>query len=160
MMRRVLTLAVVAFAAAGLSDPAVSYADPVRPQADTACAPELDGALTDVDGSKTLLQCSDGRWKVYTDAYPSSDRWLSRGTNLTVSGQGRRNPEFPAGVWTATPQYSQTRCGAEQVEVIGAGQLGAPQTVAGQPGQPLVLAVSARLFKVTLTGHCLWLRSG
>ncbi len=159
MMRRVVCVVAVVLGVAGV-DTARSNADPAGAQADTACAPELDGALTKVGASNALLRCGDGRWQAYAEIYPSSDRWLSDESGLTVYGQGRRNPELLAGAWTALPQNGETRCGAEQVDVVGAGLLGEPQTVVGEPGQPLVLPVSAKLFKVTLTGNCLWRRNG
>lgn len=156
---RLLVAAAVTAVALGSAPPA--SADPtVAPQAGTDCAPGLDGALTGVAGSKALLQCRDGSWQPYTEVYPSGDRWLTTDAPLTLHGQGMRNPEVLAGAWTGTPQDDQSSCTATQVDVVAAGQLGAPQTVTGDAGQPLEFPVSAKLFTVTLTGFCLWHRDG
>jgi hypothetical protein len=136
-----------------------AHADPaVPPQAGTSCAPGLDGALTGVAGSKALLQCRDGSWQPYTEVYPSGDRWLTTDAPLTLHGQGMRNPEVLAGAWTGTPQDGESTCTATLIDVVAAGELGAPQTVTGGAGQPLEFPVSAKLFTVTLTGFCLWQR--
>lgn len=156
-VRTLLTVLALGSGAAG--GVPTAYADPVAPQPDTGCATELDGALTGAAGSDTLLQCHDGGWQPYTDVYPASDRWLTTSAPLTLHGQGMRNPEVHAGQWTATPQDAETQCSARQVDVLGPGELGAPQVLTGDPGQPLSYAVSAKLFSVTLSGFCLWQRA-
>lgn len=152
-------LAVLALGAGALDPVPSAHADPAPPQPDTACAAELDGALTGVADSNALLQCRDGDWQPYTDVYPASDRWLTTGAPLTLHGQGMRNPEVHAGQWTGTPQDSETQCSARQVDVLGPGQLNAPLVQTGDPGQPLSFAVSAKLFSATLSGFCLWQRN-
>ena len=139
---------------------------PGPPQADASCTGDLDGALTalpkpagDASNKQNLLQCSNGTWQPFLDPYPSSDRWLSTGPDLVLHGQGRRNPEVKAGVWTATPVTADAKCSAERVDVVAAGQTSAPETFSANPGQPLRIDVSDHLFTVKLSGYCLWQRS-
>ena len=156
-VRTLLTALALGACAVGAAPPA--QADPVPPQPDTACAAELDGALTGAAGSDALLQCRDGGWQPYTEVYPASDRWLTTDAPLTLHGQGMRNPEVHAGQWTGTPQDGESACTSTQIDVVAAGELAAPQTLTGDPGRPLEFPVSAKLFSVTLSGFCLWQRS-
>ena len=154
MTRIPLVAAVAAAALAMCGGTGTAGADPGAPQPGTGCT-GLAGALTRL-ADQQLLTCHDDSWSVDTDTYPSADRWYSYGPELTLSGQGRRNPEFPAGSWTATPQDDDGRCTATLHEVLRAGELAPPRTLAGEPGQPLVLTASAQLFDIDLAGHCLW----
>ncbi|CAJ1582024.1 hypothetical protein [[Mycobacterium] wendilense] len=139
---------------------------PPLPQPGAVCAEQFAGALTSLplpadaapSRAKNLLECAGGTWQPYRDPYPSPDRWLTTGPDLVLSGM--RNPEIGAGTWTGTPQVADTRCRAEQVEVVGAGQTSAPQTSTGEPGATLTVPVSDRLFTLTLSGYCLWQRDG
>lgn len=132
----------------------VAGAEPVAPQPGAGCG-GLDDALTQL-ADQRLLACRDGVWSVDADVYPSSARWYSYGPVLTLTGQGRRNPEFGAGGWTGTPQDGESSCTATLHEVLHAGELAPPQTVTGEPGQPLALRASAQLFDIDLAGSCLW----
>jgi hypothetical protein len=139
---------------------------PDPPQAGASCIGDLDGALTalpkpadDLSNKRNLLQCSNGTWEPFLDPYPSSDRWLSTGPAVVLHGQGRRNPEVKAGVWTATPVTAEAQCSAERVDVVSAGRTSAPETFSADPGQPLTLDVSDHLFTVAFSGYCLWQRS-
>ncbi|ORA40162.1 hypothetical protein BST13_01660 [Mycobacterium aquaticum] len=138
---------------------------PPPPQAGSACADNLDGALTalpqpaaDTGTAKDLLQCTGGAWQPYLDPYPTSDRWLTTGSELILHGQGRRNPEVHAGVWTGTPQIGETACRAEVVDVLAPGETSSPEFHAADPGVPLTLEVGDHLFMAKLTGYCLWQR--
>jgi hypothetical protein len=139
---------------------------PAPPAVGAACGADLDGALTalpkaadDLSNQQHLLACGNGTWQPFDDPYPSSDRWLSTGPELVLHGQGRRNPEVHGGTWTATPQTADTPCGAEIVDVVGAGKTSAPQQLTAEPGQPLTINVSDHMFTVRLTGYCLWRKS-
>ncbi len=139
---------------------------PAPPHAGASCTGDLDGALTalpkpvdDLSNKQNLLQCSNGNWRPFLGPYPSSDRWLSTGSDLILHGQGRRNPEVKAGVWTATPVTVEAQCNAERVDVVSAGKTSAPETFSADPGQPLTFGISDHLFTVKFSGYCLWQRS-
>ena len=175
-VNRSATLAVAAFgvlAAAGAG--ACAHANPepappgpaqtTPPQPGSACGETLDGALTALPqaagitgNTKSLLQCRDGAWRPFVDPYPSSDRWLTTGPELILHGQGRRNPEAKAGTWTASPQTSEARCSVERVDVVGAGETSAPETLTADPGRPLTFEVGDHMFTAKLAGYCLWQR--
>ncbi|MGE2717915.1 hypothetical protein ACQI4L_27970 [Mycolicibacterium litorale] len=151
MKRR--TLAALGVSAVVLGLPATTVAHAAPPGA--ACAPAVERALSQApDGA--VVQCTGGRWEVYPGPYPNSDRWLSDDDGLDLHGQGMRNPEMLSGPWTAIPQNPATRCRAEQTAVVSAGEVGAPQVVEGQPGQPLHFEVLPVMFSIHLTGDCLW----
>ncbi|WP_273735094.1 hypothetical protein [Mycolicibacterium septicum] len=160
--------------AAALSTSACAHADPepvpqgpsetTAPQPDSSCTETLAGALTPADpkqlgNNRLLLQCKDGTWQRFVEAYPSSDRWLTTGPEMILHGQGRRNPEAAAGTWTGTPQTAEAHCGADVVDVLGAGRTSEPETVSAEPGQPLTVEVSDHMFTTKLSGYCLWARS-
>lgn len=152
MKRR--TLAALAVSAAVLSLPATAMAN-AAPQPGAGCAPAAERALSQTaDGA--VVQCTAGRWEVYTDPYPSSDRWFSDGEGLDLHGQGMRNPEMLSGPWTGTPQDPADRCRAEQTAVVSAGRVGEPQVAEGEPGQPLRFEVLPVMFSIHLSGDCLW----
>jgi hypothetical protein len=74
---------------------AVAAAEPAAPQANTECAPALDGAhsqlLDYTTRVTTYLQCRNQpgagyRWQVFDSPYPGSDRWLSFGPKLILHG--------------------------------------------------------------------------
>ncbi|MEN3225784.1 hypothetical protein PUR22_33680 [Mycolicibacterium porcinum] len=173
-MGRALALSAAALAVAtALTTSACAHADPeprpsgpsetTAPQPDSMCADNLAGALTpaepgQIGNNRRLLQCEDGRWQVFGSPYPSSDRWLTTGPELILHGQGRRNPEAEGGTWTATPQTAESRCSAEVVDVLGAGETSEPQTLSAEPGQSLTVEVSDHMFTTKLSGYCLWVR--
>jgi hypothetical protein len=148
---------VVAVLALVLSS-AVAGADPVVPQVDTPCPVGLSEVMTWPSGFKMPLVCQDGRWKSVTTPQPPSDRWLSYGPDMTLHGEGMRNPEVRSGKWTGTPQDSTSRCRAEQSVVVGPGVVSQPETAEAQAGEPLEFTVLPRLFDITLSGNCLWER--
>ena len=178
-MSRTFALSAAALTvAAALSTSACAHADPepvpvpvpqgpsetTAPQPDSSCAENVDGTLTPADPAQTgnnrrLLQCTAGTWQTFGGPYPSSDRWLSTGPQVTLHGQGRRNPEARAGTWTGTPQTAEAHCGAEVVDVLGAGRTSEPQTFSADPGQSLTIEVSDHMFTTKLSGYCLWARS-
>ena len=137
---------------------AVATADPVAPQPDTPCASAFSDAMTWPSSAKMPLVCQDGQWRTVTSPQPPSDRWLSYGPEMTLHGEGRRNPNVRSGVWTATPQDSTSQCHAEQSAVVSPGVVSAPQTAEGQAGQPLEFEMVPRLFDLQLSGYCLWER--
>ena len=151
-----------AFAVAALAlafTPAVASADPVAPQADSPCSSDYAEAMTLPAGARLPLVCQDGRWQALTTPQPPSDRWLSYGPEMTLHGEGRRNPSVKSGNWTATPQDPSSRCRAEQSAVVSPGVVGPPQVAEGQPGQPLEVQLVPRLFDLQLGGNCLWERN-
>ena len=82
---------------------------------------------------QALLECRDGRWVPFTEIYPSGDKWLTYGPELTLYGQARRNPEIKAGNWIGIPQDLESLCSAKQSVVVAAGQLAPPQVLTGEP---------------------------
>jgi hypothetical protein len=155
----VLTRIAVLFATA-LAAPAVAWADPAVPQPDSPCTPDLSGAATLPYGLSLPLVCQDTHWRAATEPGDPSDRWVSFGPPIALHGEGLRNPNLSSGAWTATPLDPQARCAATQHAVISAGVLGPPVTTKGEPGQPLSFQVLPSLFDITMTGHCLWTRTG
>lgn len=153
-MRR--NIIVLVTAATLLSAPAVASADPTAPQPDTPCPPDLSGVATVLPDATMPLACRDGRWQPVTTPQPPNDRWLSYGPEITLRGQGKRNPEVAEGDWTATPRDPESRCRAVLSEVVSAGVVGPPQVAEGRPGQPLSITVPARMYEASLSGDCLW----
>lgn len=156
-----IMLAASAFAAQGCAkpDPVVQLAAPV---ADGPCSEPTAGALTRLAEGQTLQCRNDSgeyRWESFTDPYPTSDRWVSSGSALTLGGQGRRNPELLSGSWIGYPLDPAARCSAEQATVVRAGEVGEPETVTGELGEPLEFEVLPLVFTITLTGDCLWQKS-
>ena len=152
--------AVVAVLAAVFTAPVACAepAEPVAPQAD-ACTPERTGVATLLPGADMPSVCQDGAWREQTAPQPPADRWLSTGPPLELHGQGQRNPDVAAGTWVGTPQDSSSACRAEHQVVVSPGELSAPQTAEGEPGQPLTIAVPPRTFTIDLAGYCLWTRT-
>jgi hypothetical protein len=156
-MRRTVASAVAALALL-FSTPAVACADPAVPQPDIPCSPDFSDAMTLLPDEKVPVVCMDGQWQNVTVPQPPSDRWLSYGPDMTLHGEGRRNPSVRSGKWTATPQDSNSQCRAEQSAVVSAGVVGPPQISEGKPGQPLEFQVVPRMFDLQLSGYCLWER--
>jgi hypothetical protein len=148
------------FAAVAVLSPAIATADPVAPQANTPCPPDAAGAATRPADAKMPLVCAGGTWQAVTTPQPPNDRWLSVGPPISLNGNGRQNPDVQSGDWTATPRSANTRCRAEQVIVLGPGVLAAPEVAEGEAGQPLDITFQPRLFKLQLSGDCLWTRRG
>ena len=146
--------------AAGVSAPG-AWADPVVLQSDSSCPANLEGALTRTTDGTTFLECGRAatgyRWQPFAGD-PPRDRWVSYGPELTLHGQGRRNPEILSGDWIGRPQDPVSTCGVEQAAVVSPGQVGAPQTSTGRSGQPLEFVVLPLVFSISLTGNCLWER--
>jgi hypothetical protein len=138
------------------SAPRVAHAEPLVPQADTSCPASLAGALVQLPDLTTLLKCKDGRWHVFDDPYPSSERWLTYGPELTLHGEAQRNREIDSGDWIGYPQDPGAQCKAEQLAIAETGSVGPPEVSTGDPGQVLKLSVRPLLFTVELSGHCLW----
>ena len=153
-----LKLAVPLFAALVTAAPA--YAEPAVPQPDTTCPSDLTGTATLPFGRSLPLICQDQRWQAATAPTDPSDRWVSFGPVMALHGGGLRNPNLSAGSWTATPLDPGTRCAATQQTVISAGVLGGPVVAEGNPGQQLSLQVLPSLFDISMSGHCLWERTG
>lgn len=153
-----LKLAVPLFAALVTAAPA--YAEPAVPQPDTTCPSELTGTATLPFGRSLPLICQDQRWQAATAPTDPSDRWVSFGPVMALHGGGLRNPNLSAGSWTATPLDPGTRCAATQQTVVSAGVLGGPVVAEGNPGQQLSLQVLPSLFDISMSGHCLWERTG
>lgn len=138
--------------------PSMAHAEPVVPQVNTPCADSLDAALTQLPDLTTVLVCKGGRWLIFDDPYPTSDRWLTYGPEATLHGEAQRNREIDSGEWVGFPQEPGGRCTAEQVAIADTGSLGQPQISTGEPGQPLALSLRPLLFTVELGGYCLWQR--
>jgi hypothetical protein len=161
----VATTALLAAAGAPFATPAVASAEPGAPQANTECAPALDGALTQLldytTRVTTYLHCGNQpgvgyRWQVFDSPYPNSDQWLSFGPKLVLHGEGQANREIDSGNWIGYPQDSGSRCAAQQQAVVRAGTVTAPLVSTGQPGQRLQLKILPLLFTIELSGYCLW----
>jgi hypothetical protein len=143
-MKYVLTAALAALALAPVAS--------AQPRAGGPCP---TGALTKLpDGG--VLTCSGGTWTPYDGPYPSSDIWVSDAAGISLHGQGLRNPEIVSGQWTATPLDPAAACAATQSAVVAAGEVGPEQTTAGLPGQPLEVTVLPVVFRITLSGDCVW----
>jgi len=156
-----IVLATLAEALAVLSAPTAAYADPVVPQPDTPCSPNLANAMTWLPEQKINLVCVQQpndryQWKIVTSDYPSSDRWLTYGPPLTLRGEGTRNYNLRSGDWIALPQDPDSQCIAEQIAVVSAGVVSSPQVEAGATGQQLSFRVLPNLFSIMMKGYCLW----
>lgn len=152
-------MAVAAAAFAVLFSSGIAAADPVAPQANTPCPPDAAGAATRPADAKMPLVCAGGSWQAVTAPLPPNDRWLSVGPPILLHGDGRQNPDVKSGDWTATPRNAETRCRAEQVTVLGPGVLAAPDVTEGGAGERLDVTFQPRLFKLQLSGDCLWTRN-
>jgi hypothetical protein len=156
-----IVLTTLAETLAVLSPQTAAYADPVVPQPDTPCSPNLANAMTWLPEQKINLVClqqPDHRyqWTIVTSDYPSSDRWLTYGPQLTLRGEGTRNYNLRSGDWIALPQDPDSQCIEEQIAVVSAGLVSSPQVEAGTTGQQLSFRVLPNLFSITMNGHCLW----
>jgi hypothetical protein len=125
--------------------------------------PNLANAMTWLPEQKVNLVCLQQpdhgyQWKIVTSDYPSSDRWLTYGPQLTLRGEGTRNYNLRSGDWIAVPQDPDSQCIAEQIAVVSAGVVSPPRVEAGAPGQQLSFRVLPNLFSITVKGHCLWSR--
>jgi hypothetical protein len=160
---RTATAVATLAATAALFSPAVATADPIAPQPDTPCPSKFSDVMTWPPGYKMPLVCINQpngyQWQTVMSPYPTSDRWLSYGPEMTLHGEGKRNPSVMSGNWTATPQDSSSQCRAEQSAVVSAGVVGPPEIVEGQPGQPLEFQMVPRLFSTRMSGYCLWTRA-
>mgnify|MGYP001806195228 CR=1 FL=1 len=113
--------------------------------------------MTQLPGGRDFLLCQEsGSWAPVFTPFDPAPRWLSYGPDITLHGQGFRNPNLRSGPWTASPLDPAAVCGADQVTVIGPGELAPVVHSAGQPGQPLQLEVLPKLFTIVLSGNCLW----
>ena len=141
-----------------------AHADPSAPATVPACTQDLDGTMTLLPDEQTYAICQPGpvgfSWSPAPIPFEPHERWWSYGPQITLHGQGFRNPNLTSGPWTATPLDDDTRCGATQVTVIEPGVLAPPVVTEADPqsssGQPLNLEVLPKLFTIELTGHCLW----
>ncbi len=150
---------VIVLLGAAFASAAPAHAEPAVPQLDSVCAPDLVAAATLPPGRSAPLVCSGGRWQATAAPADPSDRWVSFGPAIALHGDGLRNPNLLPGTWTATPLDPDTRCAATQQTVISAGVVGPPAITEGAPGQQLSFEVAPRLFDITMSGHCLWVRS-
>lgn len=150
----------LALLATAMAFPAIAWAEPGVPQEGSPCPPDLAGAATLPFGRSLPLVCQDMRWQAVTAPGDPSDRWVSFGPTMALHGEGLRNPNLSSGAWTATPLDPQTQCAATQHAVVSAGVVGAPVTAEGEPGQSLSVQVLPSLFDITMTGYCLWTRTG
>lgn len=138
-----------------------AHADAPVPHAGAPCPADFAGAMTQLPGGRDFLVCqagpdAPGSWAPVLDPFDPNSRWLSYGPEITLHGQGFRNPNLRSGDWTATPLDPATVCSADQVTVIGPGELAPLVHSQGDPGQPLRLQVLPKLFTITLGGECLW----
>lgn len=154
-------LTTLAEALAVLSAPTVAHANPVVPQQDTPCSSNLANAMTRLPDQQINLVCQQQaneayQWTIVTSDYPSSDRWLTYGSQLTLRGEGTRNYNLRSGDWIALPQDPDSQCIEEQIAVVSAGVVGSPQVEAGATGQQLSFRVLPNLFSIMMKGYCLW----
>ena len=117
--------------------------------------------MTGLPDQKINLVCrqqanENYRWTIVTSDYPSSDRWLTYGPQLTLRGEGTRNYNLRSGDWIALPQDADSQCIEEQIAVVSAGVVSSPQVEAGAAGQQLSFRVLPDLFSIMMKGYCLW----
>jgi hypothetical protein len=153
--------ALIAVATAALSFSAPAAADDPVPAAGAPCPQNFANVMTQLPGGRDYLICQpvpdrDGNWAPVDTPFDPSSRWLSYGPEMTLHGQGFRNPNLRSGQWTATPLDPSTMCSADQVTVIGPGELAPLVHSQGMPGRPLQLEVLPKLFTIALSGNCLW----
>jgi hypothetical protein len=140
---------------------APAHADDPVPQAGAPCPVDFANVMTQLPGGRDFLVCQPvpdrpGSWAPVVTPFDPSSRWLSYGPEITLHGQGFRNPNLRSGRWTANPLDPATACSADQVTVVSAGVLAPLVHSQGEPGQPLQLDVLPRLFTIALSGDCLW----
>ncbi|BBY66367.1 hypothetical protein [Mycolicibacterium helvum] len=157
--------ALIAAVAAALASAAPAHADAPVPQAGAPCPQDFADVMTQLPGGADFLVCQavpdqPGRWAPVVTPFDPASRWLSYGPEITLHGQGFRNPNLRSGQWTATPLDPATECAADQVTVVSAGVLAPLVHSQGQPGQPLRLDVLPKLFTIVLSGECLWSQEG
>lgn len=159
-MRRCGALALVAAAALSFGSGSARADDPV-PQAGAPCPIDFANVMTQLPGGADYLFCQPlpdrpGSWTPAVTPFDPASRWLSYGPQITLHGQGFRNPNLRSGQWTATPLNPATVCGADQVTVVSAGVLAPLVHSQSTPGQPMSLDVLPKLFTIVLSGDCLW----
>ncbi len=143
--------------AAAMSGMAPAHADVPVPQAGASCSAELAGVMTRLPDVGDFLVCqASGSWAPVLEPFDPTPRWLSYGSGITLHGQGFRNPNLRSGQWTATPLSPDAVCSADQVTVIGPGELAPVVHSQGAAGRPLRLDVLPKLFTITMMGGCLW----
>ena len=155
--------AVLVVVAAVSCVPGIASASPIVPGPDTPCSSNFVGAMTWLPNDKMPMECVQGnsgpRWQPVTSPYPVSDRWVTYGLAMKLHGEGLRNASIKSGDWTATPQDSDTTCRAEQLTVVTAGVVSAPQVDEGGAGKQLSFRVLPQLFSITMSGYCLWVKA-
>jgi hypothetical protein len=158
--RGLMICAVVGVAA--MAPAGVAGADVAVPAVGSACAEQLDGAMTLLPDQTTYVACRQTgpgwAWTPVQTPFPPNDTWLSYGPPITLHGQGMRNPNLSAGEWTATPQDPDSACTVTQTDVVEAGVLAQPQVSQGEQGKPLKVGLDTQLFYVELAGNCLWVK--
>lgn len=150
------------------ASPAIAHAEPAYPELGAGCAPEFAGAMTLLPDEETYALCRDAGggpvWEAVQKPFDPNDTWLSYGPEITLHGQGMRNPNVTSGRWLATPTDPAadppTVCRAEQETVIEAGVLSEPRVSESEPGSELSLEFLPKLFYLKLSGNCLWTRDG
>lgn len=150
------------------ASPAIAHAEPAYPEPGARCAPDFAGAMTLLPDEQTYAVCRDAGvgpvWATVQTPFDPNDTWLSYGPEITLHGQGMRNPNVTSGRWLATPTDPAadppTVCRAEQETVIAAGVLSEPQVSESEPGSELSLEFLPKLFYLKLSGNCLWTRDG
>ncbi len=147
---------------------ATAHAELAYPRLGADCAPDFIGAMTLLPDEVTYAACRDVDgspvWAAVQTPFEPNDTWISYGPEITVHGQGMRNPNVTSGRWLATPTEPPTDpptvCRAEQETVVEAGVLSEPQVSESDPGSELPVEFLPRLFYLTLSGNCLWTREG
>jgi hypothetical protein len=136
---------------------ATARADAPVPQAGASCPADFADVMTRLPDVGDFLVCqASGTWVPVLGPFDPASRWLSYGAGITLHGQGFRNPNLRSGQWTATPLDPSAVCSADQVTVIGPGELAPVVHSPGEVGQPLHLDVLPKLFTITMNGDCLW----
>ncbi|GAY16226.1 hypothetical protein [Mycobacterium sp. shizuoka-1] len=159
-MRRYGVLAAVVVAPLWFSA-GLAHSDVPAPQPGAPCPAEFADVMTQLPGGADFLVCqaapdTAGSWVPVVTPFDPSSRWLSYGPEITLHGQGFRNPNLRSGSWTAEPLNPDAVCGADQVTVVSAGVLAPLEHSQSEPGQPMQLEVLPRLFTIVLSGDCLW----
>lgn len=142
---------------------ATAAAEPMVPALGVGCPEAVSDAMTLLPDQQTYAICQQSplgyTWAWVQTPFDPHETWWSYGPEITLHGQGMRNPNVSSGRWTATPQDPESVCRAEQQTVVGAGVLSPPRVAESEAGKTLSVEFLPKLFYLKLSGDCLWAQS-